>query len=221
MADRRISPDEARSIRRADMLGDRLVKLASTPTSWNASNRSARFTMTSQTVDRAGDIVVTNGVDTTEFLKSPMAFLNHASASWPIGLWTNVVKHLRAQVPRMEGDLVLHEASGPIPEVDQAAWMIERGYMKACSIGFLPDWSACERVLNASGAWSGGLIFHKTELLECSLCGVPANPQALAKGLHGNQQRAGNRSFDKAVAQRLRVLEVDAIRKRGTGHGSQ
>jgi hypothetical protein len=217
MADRRISPDEARHLRSAAMLGDRLVKLASTPTSWDASKRSACFVMTSQTPDRMGDIVVTAGVDTTEFMRNPQAFLNHNSASWPIGQWTNVVKHLRAQTPRMEGDLVLHEGSGPIAQIDEAAWMIERGYMKACSIGFLPDWSACERVLNADGMWDGGLIFHKAELLECSLCGIPANPAALAKGL-GKSQDKGFETWlrtpegERAVRRRMRQIELARIR---------
>jgi hypothetical protein len=216
---RRISADEARHLRSADMRGDRLVKLASTPTTWNANKRSARFVMTSAMADRMGDIVSTDGLSVAEFMRNPQAFLNHKSSSWSIGQWTNIVKHLRAMPPRMEGDLILHEASGPVPEIDQAAWMIERGYMKACSIGFLPDWSAIEKVLTESGDWTGGLRFNRAELLECSLCGIPANPQALAKGL--NPQDKGFAAWlntpegERAARQHVRQLELAALKQRG------
>jgi hypothetical protein len=218
MADRRISPDEARSLRSAERDG-RLLKVASSaPASWDAGKRSARFTMTSQRVDRMGDTVMTAGIDTTEFMKNPVAFVNHDSASWPVGLWSSVQKYLFRAPPHMEGDLVLAASGGPIAQIDEAGWAIEHGLARACSIGFLPDWSQVEKALDAKGIWDGGLIFHKAELLECSLCGIPANPAALAKGFA--PQAKGTRSFDKAVAQRLRQLEVDAIKKRGGGHGS-
>jgi hypothetical protein len=184
----RISADEAHAARATHLrVGsdgrERLLKLASAPSTWNAGTRSARFVMTSQTVDRYGDIVVTNGVDTTEFGKNPVALLNHDSTDWPIGTWANVDKKTRTKPPRMEGDLMLHEADGPVETINQAAWMIERGYMRACSIGFIPDWNEVEKAVGADGEWKGGIQFNKAELLECSLCGIPANPQALAKGL--------------------------------------
>ncbi len=184
----RLSADEAHAARAKHLrVGsdgrERLMKLASAPSSWNAGARSARFVMTSQTVDRYGDIVVTEGVDIGEFSKNPVALLNHDSNDWPIGAWKNVEKQSRKRPPRMEGDLVLHEGNGPIATIDQAAWMIERGYMRACSIGFLPDWNDVEKALDDNGDWQGGIKFNKAELLECSLCGIPANPQALAKGL--------------------------------------
>jgi hypothetical protein len=186
----RISADEAADLRRDHLRrgvdGDLLMKVAQAPSTWDAAKRSARFTMTSQTTDRYGDVVVTSGLDTTEFERNPVAFLNHDSRAWPIGTWSNVSKMLRGRPPRMEGDLVLHKSGGPVPEVDQAAWMIENGYMRACSIGFIPDWDAIEKVLDAEGGWTGGLQFNKAEIVECSLCGVPANPEALAKSIEGN-----------------------------------
>jgi hypothetical protein len=185
----RIHADEARSIRKDFLQTGRdgremLVKLARAPSSWDAAERSARFVMTSQSVDRYGDVVVTAGLDTTEFEKNPVAFLSHRSGEFSIGQWDNL-KKVRSQPPRLEGDLVLHEAAGPIKEIDQAAWMLERGYMRAASIGFLPDFNEIEKVLDDGGNWTGGLQFNKAELIECSLCGVPANRDTLAKSLEG------------------------------------
>ncbi len=225
----RISADEAHAARESHLrVGpdgrERLLKVASAPSSWNSKARSARFVMTSETVDRYGDIVVTNGVSTEEFAKNPVALLNHDSNDWPIGVWKNVEAKTRTRPPRMEGDLVLHESGGPIPTVDQAAWMIERGYMRACSIGFIPDWNNVEKALNADGEWQGGIKFNKAELLECSLCGVPANPQALAKGIFSDTSFAHEtvenildnwvRGTDGELLQRKAFEEIYVITKR-------
>jgi hypothetical protein len=195
------------------MLGGRLLKVASTaPSTWNAGQRSARFVMTSEATDRYGDVVKMDGMDTTEFMKNPIAFFAHNSGSWPIGKWQGLQKYLHAAPPRMEGTLQLGPSGGPIEEVDQAAWSLEHGMLRAASVGFLPDWSQTERALDAAGRWNGGLVFHATELIECSLVGVPANPGALAKGFYGKLAK-DTRSIDRAVRQRLRQLEVDAIKR--------
>lgn len=187
MTTKLISADEARALRGEHLRTgpdgkDVIVKVATgSPSSWNSEKRSARFVMTSQVKDRYGDIVVTAGLDTTQFDKNPVALLNHRSSSFPIGVWKNVEKVLRGRPARMEGDLVVHETGGPIPEIDQAAWAIEHGVMRASSIGFAPDFETMEMIMGPDGAWTGGLQFNAGELLECSLCGIPANPQALVK----------------------------------------
>jgi hypothetical protein len=214
---RRISADEAMSLRRDQVRDGRLLKVASTaPASWDAGKRSARFTMTSEAVDRYGDVVMTDGIDTTQFAKNPQAFFSHNSANWPIGKWTNLQKYLFANPKRMEGDLVLGPAGGPVPEVDQAAWSLQHGLLRSASIGFLPDWSQTEKALDAKGNWDGGLIFHATELLECSLVGIPANPQALAKGFL--RARGLHLPTRQEVSQRKREIELLAM-KRGGAHG--
>lgn len=182
----RISADEAQSTRRDHLRTgpdgrELLLKLASAPTTWNGAKRSARFVMTSQSRDHYGDIVITAGVETDVFESNPKAFLNHMSGDWPIGNWANIEKQLRGRPPRMEGDLVLLPAHGPVQQVDMAAWMIEHGGLQACSIGFLPNWGAIEKVLEEDGSWKGGLQYNECTLVECSLCGVPANQDALAK----------------------------------------
>jgi phage head maturation protease len=212
---RRISADETMALRKDQMRDGRLLKVASTaPSTWDAGQRSARFVMTSETPDRMGDVVIMDGIDIKEFTKNPVAFFSHNSANFPIGKWANLQRYSHAAVPRLEGTLQLAPGGGPIEQIDQAAWSIEHGLMKACSIGFLPDWNAAEKMINSAGDWEGGIQFNKVELLECSLVGIPANPQALAKGLASSQQRTRDtRSFDRAVRHRLRELEVDALKR--------
>lgn len=191
MRTKKISADEAHENRKDHLRGggdgrEVLLKVAKAPSSWDAAKRSARFVMTSQSVDRYGDVVVTSGLDTTEFEKNPMAFLFHDSRSWSVGVWANIEKQLRGRPPRMEGDVVLHPPGGPVQEIDQAAWMIEHGGMRAASIGFLPDWEQVELILDEANNPTGGLQFNKAEMIECSLVGIPANPQALAKALEAS-----------------------------------
>lgn len=188
---KKISADEAHEARKDHLRGDAdgreiLLKVAKAPSSWDATKRSARFIMTSQAVDRYGDVVVTAGLDISEFEKNPMVFVFHKSNSWSVGTWANIEKQLRGRPPRMEGDAVLHPPGGPVAEVDQAAWMIEHGGLRASSIGFIPDFEEVELILDETGSPTGGLQFNKAEIVECSLVGIPANPQALAKALEAN-----------------------------------
>jgi hypothetical protein len=206
----RISADEARALRKDHLRGDALLKVAATaPASWSPAARSARFVMTKEIYDRYGDIVIVSGLDTSEFEMNPQAFLNHNSSSWPIGKWANLAK-VRSTPPRLEGDLVLGPAGGPIPEIDQAAWSIANGLMRACSIGFLPNWDQVEKVLGADGSWSGGLRFNSAELIEASLVGLPANTGAMAKSaLRRSPSDAAN--FRMRVEKRKRQLEREVL----------
>jgi hypothetical protein len=183
---KRISADEARSKAGASVretpAGAVVEKAArsASPSTWDAEARSARFIMTSEAVDRYGDIVVTSGIDTAEFEKNPVGLLFHNSKTWPVGKWAGLEKMLRGRPPRLEGDLILLPPGGPVKEIDETAWMLENGGIKACSIGFLPNWDEVDLRLDEEGHYAG-LLFNKSTLLECSVCAIPANPQALVK----------------------------------------
>lgn len=127
------------------------------------------FVMSSDSVDRIGDIVDIKGIDLKGFKQNPLALWNHDS-DVPIGTWSNV----RKEEHRLIGTLSL-AAPGSSPLVDRLRSFVEQRILRAVSIGF----RALEAVeLDPSDLW-GGLRFTKTELLECSLVSVPANPDAL------------------------------------------
>lgn len=187
---KKISADEAHSkitarglAIRSTPKGDIIGKASSAPASWSAQNRSARFVMTTQQVDRYGDVVVTNGGDTTAFETNPVGLLFHQSRDWPIGTWKDLTK-VGGKNPRMLGDLHLLAADGPVPTIDQAAWMIEQGALRTVSIGFVPNWEMAEGIFTEDGAFTG-IQWNGWELVECSLVPVPANPGALAKDYAG------------------------------------
>lgn len=186
---KKLSADEARDKRKTHLYkagsSEAIAKAAKEPTSWDKAARSARFVMSTQGVDRYGDIIVTAGIDTTEFMTNPIGLMFHAARQWPVGTWSDLTKELTKRPPRLEGNLNFLPADGPVKEVDQAAWMVANGGIKACSIGFIPNWDDVEGIEDDDG-FTIGLKFNSSILLETSICGLPANPQALIKEAGGD-----------------------------------
>lgn len=164
--------------------GDALTKIFKAPSSWSAEKRMARFVMTAQIKDRYGDIVITKGGDLTEFNTNPVCLWAHNSRAFPIGMWANI-QTIGGKAPRMEGDA----SFGP-PDVDEstdkAVALVGAGMLRACSIGFMPkEWEAIDK----ENPWAG-YKFLEWDLLECSVCSIPANPAALVKAAGGDQNLA-------------------------------
>lgn len=167
--------------------GDAIVKAVKAPASWDDENRSAKFIMTSESVDRYGDIVVQSGIQTDAFMKNPQGLLFHDSRSWPIGLWSDVTKVLAGRPKRTEGVLNFME-KGLDPDADRAATHVKAGTIRTVSIGFIPlDWDYIEEELEGRNRITG-FRFIASELLECSLVPIPAQPDALVKDAGGDNR---------------------------------
>lgn len=157
-----------------------------------------------------GDVIIIAGLDTREFERNPIALLSHNSSGWPIGTWSALTKILSASPPRLDGTLTLHPGGGPIPLIDQAAWAISNGALKAASIGLIPDWNAIEMIFDANGAATGGLKFNRSTLVECSVVAIPANADALAKSL-GFRPDATRGHGMREVASRLAREAIEDV----------
>lgn len=129
------------------------------------------FVMSSQDVDRDGDIVVQDGINLKNFTRNPVALFAHDHRS-PIGTWKNV----RVEGRKLLGDLQL-AAKGTSEFIDTLHKLIEQRILKAVSIGF--SINKYEQLKpKEEGDWPG-YKFTETELLECSLVAVPAQQSAL------------------------------------------
>jgi len=174
MSEHEISIDEFMGRRKMSARDNVVFKSAKAPASWDAQARKGRFVMSAKAKDRDGDVVFTDGIDITEFVKNPICLLNHRSSD-PIGTWDGVSK-----TPNMmEGDAVLG-AVGTTPEIDKAAGLIGAGILRASSIGFIPKTVKRITLEDGTPTWSFEIV--ECELVECSLVSIPANPMALAKG---------------------------------------
>ncbi|MDR4469108.1 MAG: HK97 family phage prohead protease [Nitrospira sp.] len=116
------------------------------------------------TVDRDGDRVMPEGADFKNFLRNPVLCWSHAHSDIPIGSVTHLAADaigIKIYWKWLQND--------PLANRVRNAW--EQGVVRAASIGFLPR----RAVRNEYG----GQDHREWELIEISLCAIPANPQAV------------------------------------------
>ncbi|MGV6872546.1 HK97 family phage prohead protease [Pseudochelatococcus sp. B33] len=179
MPDHTVSVDEYLS-QRKDFVssGDVLVKGVAAPASWNDNARSARFVMSSEAEDRAGDIIVQLGIDLRGFLANPAAFFNHRSYGFPIGTWSEVARI--ADTPARTEGTITFLPEGDSVDADQVAKLVARGALRGASVGIRPK--AITRRINEAGEPIRGFHIRESDLIECSVVPIPAHPSAIVKG---------------------------------------
>lgn len=130
-------------------------------------DRRIRFTVTTNTPDREGDILETGGIDTAAYEHNSIVMYAHDYKQLPIGR--------AVAIERFPNRLVATVEFAPAdmnPFAEQVYRLVKAGFLKACSIGFRPvEWEYDEV--------RGGVNFLKTEMLEFSICPIPANAEAL------------------------------------------
>jgi HK97 family phage prohead protease len=141
------------------------------------SDDPLEFVMSDETVDRLGDVIHAKGWSLDNFRRNPVALFGHDSKAF-IGRWSNV----RVEGNRLLGRLELLE-KGTSERIDELHAAIKAGVLRAVSVGFRALESPQQRDTKDP---RGGVTFTKSELMECSLVSIPANPNALqvAKSLH-------------------------------------
>lgn len=130
------------------------------------------FVLSDGTVDRMGDVVDPRGWQLDNFRSHPIALFNH-DRDQVIGTWRDVA----VRGDKLLGRLELAEA-GTSTLVDTVRALVRQGILRAVSVGFR---GLDKKPLNDDAdKYFGPFRFLKSELLECSLVSVPANPNALA-----------------------------------------
>jgi HK97 family phage prohead protease len=180
VAKRRASADDTGKLFKAVILDEAEEKAGYDP-----DKRAQRFIMSSERVDLYGDVVRQEGIKLDDFLKNPVALAYHKHSA-PIGWWKDVTK-INGRPKRTEGVLTLH-AAGTTESVDEIDRLLTASAIKACSIGFMPI--DAEWIVDDEGRNTWGLDFIESSMLECSVCSVPANPDALAKAAGGDMRLA-------------------------------
>lgn len=141
-----------------------------------ASTRSAgpdtrTFTISTRDEDREGDILDVEGVVLDAYRKNPVVLWAHKYDTLPVGR----SRRIDIRGDRLEADVQF----APTEFAQEIKTLVDAGYIRAASVGFLPL---------QSEPLKRGRRFTKWELLEWSLVPVPSNPEALlvaakAKGL--------------------------------------
>lgn len=152
------------SMPRRAAAGSVVLKSTAAP---SPSGDPLEYVMSDETVDRYGDVIVAAGWQLANFRKNPIALFGHRG-DFVVGNWRDV----RVEGGRLIGRLELMPAvSERLQEVHTA---IQHGVLRAVSVGFI--------ALDAEpidGSNTGGVRYTRSELVECSLASVPANPNAV------------------------------------------
>jgi len=142
--------------------------------------RALNVTITTNDVDRSGDIVEPKGAKLTNFKKNPVVLMAHDYQGLPIGKASDLTKTDNGITAK-----VIFPEEGTYPLADTVYNLYKQKFMKAWSIGFIPIKS--ENIVDDedkdSKTVSYGKRFKTWELLEFSACAVPANPHALTNML--------------------------------------
>lgn len=144
--------------------------------------RTVRFKISSEVVDRDGDILIAKGCDFENFKKNPQFLGFHNQHDYPLGIpknWGVEGKSVYCDVyfPTIQ-ELSSNpaEASEKAKLVDFTYHCYKTGMLNAVSVGFI----AKDVVPNKE---TGGFIIKDWELLEFSAVAVPANQDAIAQAV--------------------------------------
>ena len=134
------------------------------------SENRFRFILSTEKVDRVGDIIRADGWRLKDFKKNPIALAYH-DHSKPIGRWHNV----KIENKQLTGELELApDDVGPMQRAINQ--LIRLGFLKSVSVGFTP---LEYQYRDEDDPWKG-YEFIKQDLNEVSVVSVPANPEAIA-----------------------------------------
>lgn len=131
------------------------------------------YVMSTETVDRYGDIVKASGWNLKHFRANPIALWQHNSREFPIGTWSEIA----VKGAELVGRLNL-AAKGTSDFHDTVRSLVEQRILRAVSVGFRP--LSEPKPIDEDKPWAG-VVFESHELLECSLVSIPANPEALQR----------------------------------------
>lgn len=133
----------------------------------NDESRRIKFVITTNDVDRDNDIIDVNGWNFENYLKNPVVLWAHNSSMPPIARCVSLSRDANSVIAVAEfmpDDM--NAFAGSIYR------MIKGGFLNAVSVGF-----RCTRY--AINEERRGVDFLEQELLEFSVCPVPANQNAL------------------------------------------
>src|SRR5262245_7359502 len=148
------------------------------------------FVMSDGSVDRMGDIIEPDGWRLDNFHRNPGALFGH-DQNFVMGNGRDVGVRKGQLTGRLE---LMEPQSDRQREIHTA---VRAGFLRAVSVGFHSD--------KHEPLKGGGLRFTESELVECSLVSVPANPNALRKAAALGISREGQDLTFGARADRDRV----------------
>lgn len=141
-----------------------------------AGDRRKLFTISTPTVDRDNDTVSLDGWVLDGYLRNPVVLWGHDQYSPPVGRTVEIGTDggaLKAVVEFVPADMPLIGA-----QAEMLHRMTDLGFLHACSVGFRPLEYVVSKDRMTDEMWFPPLDFVRQELLEWSICTIPANAEA-------------------------------------------
>lgn len=133
----------------------------------NIGEQTLTAVISTNSVDRMGEVLDPKGVDMKNFQKNPIVAWAHDYKLLPIGkaLWTK----------KVQGGIMSKVKFASHAFAQEVFNLYREGFLKAFSVGFIPkDWE------DGDGKKTPFRTYTKWELLEYSAVPIPANPEALS-----------------------------------------
>lgn len=171
-------------------------------------------TITTETIDRDGEVLISQGMDASEYEKNPVVFYNHDYAQ-PIGSITDI----RRSKGRI--DATIEFAKRPegfdgsyFPEFVES--LVDQGIVKGISVGFVPMPGGVRKASSKDREDYGDQVrqvYSKWKLLEVSVAPLPANATALVSAVRKGivSQEDAERWLD--FEPNCRIIEIQVPKK--------
>lgn len=184
---------EVRKAKAAEMVDKKVeVQISRKALSIDEKKHTAVFVMSTENIDRHGDIVDQESMILDYFNTNPAFFFQHRSDDFPLGKWLRVWKEADPENPGKMRHVGEAEFAVDVdPDIERAWKHVVRGDLNMVSIGFIPHRVDYDEVRDA-------FILLDCELLECSLVGIGSNRQALIKGKEGDVRTIVDKAIEAA-----------------------
>jgi hypothetical protein len=160
------------------------------PTELNPGERSDVSWISTESVDRAGEVVVARGMNDGQFQHNPLVTLGHAYHLPPVGrsLWRKRVKDGSLAGIKAKTHYPARPDSWPAADPwppDKVFALVQAGMLQGKSIGFLPTRVHVpdDQEVQRHGWQNVGLVIDEWLLLEYACVFLPANQDALVEAV--------------------------------------
>ena len=127
------------------------------------TNKPITFVLSDESVNSHGNVVLTEGIDTTAFERNPVMLYMHNRDGNVIGRWENI----RKEDKRLLGDAVFDDSTELAATVKK---QVEKGFLRSVSIGIeviaIKDLNGVQSIV-------------KSRLIEVSIVDIPSNKNAV------------------------------------------
>jgi hypothetical protein len=155
------------------------------------------FTISTNAVDRSGDTINQSGWVLSAFRANPVTLWSHSTGLLPVGRTTR----LWLDGGQLKATVQLAPADAN-PSDGQVRLLLDGGFVGAASVGFLP----LRFEFSNDPTRKFGIDFEQTELVEWSICNIPANRECLI------DPGQGSKAVIAAQSDARRRLELDLLK---------